>query len=362
VFSLEDLGWGPFFDRQLNSGDAPDLAPARVAEETKTAYRVLTQAGLVDATVSGRLRHRALTRQELPAAGDWVLSARIDAGRAVIHRVLDRRTKLSRKTASGAERRSGGRTEEQILAANVDTAFVVAALNRDFNPRRLERYLAAVWESGARPVVVLNKADLHDHSPQAIREAEALSPGAEVIATSTLSGEGIDRMRATLKPGETAVLVGSSGVGKSSLINRLLDEDALAVRDIRDDGRGRHTSTSRQLLVLPGGGIVIDTPGLRELTLWEADAGLERAFSDVDEFARECAFRDCHHAGEPGCAVREAIDEGDLPEERFASYRKLERELAFTARRHDKALEIAERKRWKQIHRQNRERMKFRGR
>ncbi len=275
-------------------------------------------------------------------------------------RVLERRTKLSRMRPSPNPRSQ--RTEEQVLAANVDAVFVVAALNRDFNPRRLERYLAAVWESGARPVVVLNKADLHDDVPRAIREAEALSTGTEVITTSTLTGEGIDSMRARLKPGETAVLVGSSGVGKSSLINCLLDEDALAVRGIRDDGRGRHTTASRQLLMLPGGGVVIDTPGLRELTLWEANVGLERAFSEVDEFARECAFRNCRHAGEPGCAVREAIDEGDLPEDRFVSYQKLERELAFTARRQDKALEIAERKRWKQIHKQNRERIKFRGR
>ena len=362
MFRLEDLGWGPFFQQQLNNGDAPELVPARVAEEAKGACRAVTEAGALLATVSGRLRHEALTREQLPATGDWVLLVRVDASSAVIHRVLERRTKLSRKIASGAERRSGGRTEEQILAANVDTVFVVAALNRDFNPRRLERYLAAVWESGARPVVVLNKADLHDDLPQAVREAKALSPGVEVIATSILTGEGIDVMRATLRSGETAVFVGSSGVGKSSLINRLLDNDTLTVRGIRDDGRGRHTTTSRQLLMLPGGGVVIDTPGLRELTLWDADAGLERAFADVDSFVQQCAFRDCRHTGEPGCAVLEAIDEGKLPDERFANYRKLEREREFLARRQDKALEIAERKRWKQIHKQNRERMRLRGR
>jgi ribosome biogenesis GTPase len=360
VIRLEDLGWGPFFQQQLNTTGADPL-PARVTEEMKGAYRVLSETGPLLASVRGRLLHQASASDELPASGDWVLVERLPGeSRGIIARLLDRRTKLSRTRPSPSPRSQ--RTEEQVLAANVDAVFVVGALNRDFNPRRLERYLAAVWESGASPVVVLNKADLHDDIPQAIREAEALSPGAEVIATSTLTGEGIDRMRATLKPGETAVFVGSSGVGKSSLINRLLGEDALAVRGIRVDGRGRHTTTSRQLLMLPSGGVVIDTPGLRELTLWEADDGLERAFSDVDEFARDCAFRDCRHAGEPGCAVREATDEGDLPEERFASYRKLERELQFMARRQDKALEIAERKRWKQIHKQNRERMKFRGR
>jgi ribosome biogenesis GTPase / thiamine phosphate phosphatase len=362
VFKLEDLGWGPFFQQQLNSGDLPGLAPARVMEEFKGAYRVVAEAGEFAATMSGRLRHEALSRGALPAAGDWVLVARIDAGGAVIQRVLERRTKLSRKTASGAERRSGGRSEEQILAANVDTAFVVAALNRDYNPRRLERYLAAVWESGARPVVVLNKADLHSEVRRMVREAEALSVGVEVIASSTLTGDGIGDIRSVLKPGETAVLVGSSGVGKSSLINCLLDDNALTVRGLRSDGRGRHTTTSRQLLLLPGGCIVIDTPGLREFTLWDADDGLDRAFADISSFARECAFRDCRHVSEPGCAVREAITEGALPEERFASYRKLEREREFTARRQDKALEIAEKKRWKRIHVANRQRMRLRGR
>jgi ribosome biogenesis GTPase / thiamine phosphate phosphatase len=362
VFRLEDLGWGPFFQQQLNSGDEPGLVPARVTEELKGAYRAVAEAGEFAATTSGRLRHEALSRGALPAAGDWVLVARIDAGSAVIQRVLERRTKLSRKTASGAERRSGGRTEEQILAANVDTVFVVAALNRDYNPRRLERYLAAVWESGARPVVVLNKADLHGEVRRMVREAEALSAGVEVIASSSLTGEGIDDIRAALKPGESAVLVGSSGVGKSSLINCLLDEDTLTVRGIRSDGRGRHTTTSRQLLMLPWGGIVIDTPGLRELTLWDVDDGLDRAFADIGSLARECAFRDCRHAEEPGCAVREAVAEGALPEERFAGYRKLEREREFMARRQDKALDIAEKKRWKRIHVANRQRMRFRGR
>jgi len=183
-----------------------------------------------------------------------------------------------------------------------------------------------------------------------------------VLATSTLSREGVDQMRTQLKPGETAVFVGSSGVGKSSLLNCLLGDPTQVVRDIRADGKGRHTTTSRQLVLIPGGGVVIDTPGLRELTLWHAEDGLDRSFADVDAFAWECAFRDCHHAGEPGCAVRDAIEGGDLPEERFASYRKLEREIDFVARRRDKALELAERKRWKQIHKQNRERMRFRGR
>jgi len=272
--------------------------------------------------------------------------------------MFERRTQLTRMRPSPNPRSQ--RTEEQVLAANVDAVFVVGALNRDCNPRRIERYLTVAWQSGARPVVVLNKADLRNDVPDVVRATESLAPGLPVLATSTLSREGVDQMRTQLKPGETAVFVGSSGVGKSSLINCLLGDPTQVVRDIRADGKGRHTTTSRQLVLIPGGAVVIDTPGLRELTLWHAEDGLDRSFADVDAFAWECAFRDC--AEEPGCAVRDAIEGGDLPEERFASYRKLEREIDFVARRRDKALELAERKRWNQIHKQNRERMRFRGR
>jgi ribosome biogenesis GTPase / thiamine phosphate phosphatase len=361
VIRLEDLGWGPFFQQQLNRCNAPEIMPARVTEEMKGAYRVLSETGPLLASVRGRLLHQASASDELPASGDWVLVERLPGeSRGIIARLLDRRTKLSRTRPSPSPRSQ--RTEEQVLAANVDAVFVVGALNRDYNPRRIERYLAVTWESGARPVVVLNKADLRDDVTHLIGETEAIAPGVPVLATSTLTGDGIEAMRAQIAPGETAVFVGSSGVGKSSLLNCLLGDSTQVVRDIRADGKGRHTTTSRQLFLIPGGGVVIDTPGLRELTVWDAEAGLDRAFADVDAFAQECAFRDCRHAGEPGCAVRHAINEGDLPEERFASYRKLERELQFMARRQDKALEITERKRWKQIHKQNRERMKFRGR
>ena len=361
MFKLEDLGWRPFFQQQLKMTDASGAVPARVAEEMKGAYRVLSDAGPLLVSIRGRLLHQAAASDELPAAGDWVLIERPPGEeRGLIVRLLERRTKLSRMRPSPNPRSQ--RTEEQILAANVDVVFVVGALNRDYNPRRVERYLSVAWESGARPVVVLNKADLRKDVGDVIRESEFLAPGVRVLATSTMTGEGIEAMRAQLIPGETAVFVGSSGVGKSSLLNCLLGDSTQVVRDIRADGKGRHTTTSRQLFLIPSGGNVIDTPGLRELTLWDAEGGLNRAFADVDTFAQECAFRDCRHAGEPGCAVREAVDEGELTVERFESYRKLERELAFMARRQDKALEIAERKRWKQIHKQNRERMRFRGR
>jgi ribosome biogenesis GTPase len=356
VFRLEDLGWGPFFEQQLNSEAEGSFRPARVMEELKDAYRVVADAGELAATISGRLRHEALSRDALPGVGDWVLVAdRPGEEAAVIHRVLDRRTKLSRKAA-------GERTAEQVLAANVDIVFVVAALNEEFNVRRIERYLAAVWQSGARPVVLLNKADVCDDPDAFVRRTESIAPGVRVIATSIVTRVGVGAMRDQIMAGETEVFAGSSGAGKSSLINCLLGENIQAVRDIRVDGKGRHTTTSRQLIVLPGGGFVIDTPGLRELGLWDADEGLDRAFADIGALARECAFRDCKHVAEPGCAVREAIEEGVLLEDRYASYRKLEREREFTARRQDKALEIAEKNRWKRIQMDNRKRMKFRGR
>jgi ribosome biogenesis GTPase / thiamine phosphate phosphatase len=356
VFRFEDLGWGPFFEEQLKSQAAGGLLPARVAEEMKGAYRVYSEGGCFTASPSGRLRHEALARDALPAAGDWVLiTIRPGEQAAVIHRVLERRTKLSRKVA-------GERTNEQILAANVDKVFVVAALNEEFNIRRIERYLAAIWQGGAKPAVLLNKADLCDEARVFERRTEAIAPGVPVIATSTLTGLGLDAMRGEIGARETAVFAGSSGAGKSSLINCLLSEDRQVVRDIRADGKGRHTTTSRQLIVLAGVGVVIDTPGLRELGLWDAEEGLERTFTEIGSLAGQCAFRDCRHDAEPGCAVREAIEEGVLPEERFASYRKLEREREFTARRQDKALEIAEKKRWKRIQMDNRQRMRFRGR
>ena len=356
MFRLEDLGWGPFFQQQLNGEATASFVPARVAEEMKGAYRLYCERGDLTASLSGRLRHEALTRDAVPTAGDWVLiTIRPGEQAAVIHRVLGRRTKLSRKVA-------GERTDEQVLAANVDKVFVVAALNEEFNVRRIERYLAAIWQSGAKPAVLLNKADLCDEANAFVRRTEAIAPGVPVLATSTVTGLGVDVMRDQIDSRETAAFAGSSGAGKSSLINCLLSEDRQVVRDIRADGKGRHATTSRQIFILPGGGVVIDTPGLRELGLWEVEEGLERTFSDIGSLARECTFRDCRHASEPGCAVREAIEEGALPEERYASYRKLEREREFTARRQDKALEIAEKKKWRRIQMSNRQRMRFRGR
>jgi len=357
LYSLEDIGWNAHFQQQLEQLNTPGVLPARVAEELKGAYRLYTHHGLVPALVPGRLLHRAAGREDLPAVGDWVLAGRLPGEeRMLVLELLDRRTKLSRQQA-------GEKTGEQILAANVDTVFLVASLNRELNLRRIERYLSAVWQSGARPVIALNKADLSEDASAFHREVQAIAPGALVVLTSAVTGGGVPGLSDYLKPGETSVFIGSSGVGKSSLINRITGENSQTVDDIRSDGKGRHTTTSRQMLVLPGRGVIIDTPGLRELQLWDSGNGAGSAvFSEIEELAAACAFSDCRHETEPGCAVRAAIEEERLDEGRFSSYRKLEREQMYIARKHDKSLQIEETGRWKQIHKENRRRMKLRGR
>ncbi len=349
MYSLEDLGWGPFFDQQLDDYERRDFVPARVAEELRGAYRLISAAGDLLGAVPGRLMHEAAARDEYPAAGDWVLVRPLPGeDRGTIVRTLDRRTKLSRQSA-------GESTGEQVLAANVDTVFVVSSLNREFNLRRIERYLAAVWQSGAQPVVLLNKSDLCPDRAMFVTEVEAIAPATPVHAVSAAEGDGVDAVWRYLVPGRTAVFVGSSGVGKSTIINRLLDRPVLATAGIRDDDKGRHTTTSRQMLLVPGGGVIIDTPGLKVLALWDG-GGLGQAFADVDSLADACVFRDCRHELEPGCAVRAAVTEGLLDEDRVRSYRKLERERNYAARWQDWSLQQAEKKKWKLIQRQHRQR------
>jgi ribosome biogenesis GTPase len=276
--------------------------------------------------------------------------------RMLVLELLDRRTKLSRQQA-------GEKTGEQILAANVDTVFVVASLNNELNLRRIERYLSAVWDSGARPVIALNKADLSAEAALLQAQVQEIAPGADVIVTSAASGDGLADLASQLRAGQTSVFVGSSGVGKSSLINRIAGEDVQTVSDIRSDDKGRHTTTSRQMHVLPGSGVIIDTPGLRELQLWDGGNGATSAvFSEIEEIASACRFTDCSHESEPGCAVRAALEEERLDEGRFTSYRKLEKERLYIARKHDRSLQIEETRRWKQITKDHRRRTKVRGR
>jgi ribosome biogenesis GTPase / thiamine phosphate phosphatase len=354
---LEALGWEPEFEEHFREHGEQGLVPGRVAAEHRGAYAVRTASGEAWAELAGKLRHEAMGRGELPAVGDWV-ALQPGAGRkATIKAVLPRRTKISRKVTLGE-------TEEQVLAANVDTILLVSSLNHDLNVRRIERYLATAWESGAQPAIVLNKADLCpiEERTLLVAEVEAVAFGVPVHTVSAVTAEGMDELRPYLAAGRTVVLLGSSGVGKSSLINCLIGSEQLLTREIREDGRGRHTTTHRELLALPGGGLVIDTPGLRELQLWESSEGLDEAFEDVADLAAECRFADCGHESEPGCAVREAISSGSLPEERLESYRKLPRELARLERRRDARLVSLERKKWRTFSKQQRRNPKTRRR
>ena len=343
MHDLTALGWDDALAEEFEPHRRAGLIPGRVSIQHRGAYDVLTAEGELRCDVAGRLYDEAASPADLPAVGDWVaVAARPEEAAGTVQAVLARRTKFSRKTAWQA-------SEEQVLAANVDVALIVTSLNEDMNLRRLERYLTLAWESGATPVLVLTKADLADDVPAVVAEVESVAFGAAVHAISSVTGEGLDELRAHLRPGVTAALLGSSGVGKSTLVNTLVGEELLETREIREDGKGRHTTTRRELIQLPGGALVIDTPGMREVQLWIADDGLEEAFSDVTELFEHCRFSDCAHESEPGCAVKEAIANGTLAPERWESYLKLQRELAHLDRRLDKRAQAEERKRWRAL-------------
>ena len=336
--TLDDLGWNAHFAAAFDAlrasldpaGDKLGLEPGRIGLEHTHIYRVLTAGGERLARVAGRLRHAAAGRADFPAVGDWVaIETPAGGGDARIHAVLPRVSRFSRRAA-------GDVTEEQVVAANIDVVFLVSGLDGDFNPRRIERYLVTAWESGASPVILLNKADLVEDAEAMAREVEELAQGVPVHAISARRQETMERVRAYLTRGRTAALLGMSGVGKSSIANALLGESRLRTHDVREsDSRGRHTTTGRQLLVVPGGGILIDTPGMRELQLWDVAEPVAGAFADIESIAEGCRFRDCRHAGEPGCAVLAAVAAGLLPDARLESFRKLQQEQAYQTQKQD---------------------------
>jgi ribosome biogenesis GTPase len=319
--SLIRLGWTPERDTEFEEHRQDGLLPARVAVEHRSAYVVYGEQGELRAELAGRLRHE----ETWPAVGDWVAVREP----STITAVLPRRTVFSRKEPWLA-------AKEQVLAANADVVFVTTALtSTDFKPRRLERYLATAWESGAEPAIVLTKPDLCDDVAAAVLEVERIAFGVPVHVVNGLTGEGVVELGAYLAGNRTVALLGSSGVGKSTIVNRLAGRELMPTAEIGDDGRGRHATRHRELIPLAGGGLVLDTPGLRELQLWDVSQGLEQTFEDVAALAAACRFADCAHEREPGCAVRQALRDGSLSRERFESWNKLQRELARLERRLD---------------------------
>jgi ribosome biogenesis GTPase / thiamine phosphate phosphatase len=351
-YTLESLGWDDFFSGAFKTLDIPDIVPGRVVKIEKELCWVLTANGEYTAQLSGKFRHEA-RGSDYPAIGDW-LAVRPLPGepKAVIHAVLPRKSKFSRQYSGGRQLTEGGRTEEQIVAANVDTVFIVNGLDggRGFSVRRIERYLAVAWASGATPIVVLNKADLCPDVDTYVQEVEQAAMGVPIHVVSAFTGQGMEELGQYLKAGGTVAFLGSSGVGKSALINTLLGEERQAVGEVRaSDHEGRHTTTRRELLFLPGGGTVIDTPGIREIHIWGDEEGLDAAFQDISELAQKCRFSDCRHDREPGCAVQEALAAGELDMKHFKNYLQLQRELRHQIARQEGKAALEEKLRWKQI-------------
>jgi ribosome biogenesis GTPase / thiamine phosphate phosphatase len=329
--TLEMLGWSASLDQSFGPFRAQGLEPGRIAVEDKHYYAVIGPKGELTGQVSGKLLHRVQAPADLPKVGDWVaIAPLVGEAKAVIHDVLPRKTKLSRKVP-------GRETEEQVLATNIDLAFVVQALDCSFNPGLLQRHLVMVLESGAEPIVVLNKADLCDAIPDRVDQARAVAGQAPLVVVSAKTGAGLSELGQRISPGRTAVFIGSSGVGKSTLINDLCGEDVQPTAEVRErDAQGRHTTTWRELILLPQGGLVIDTPGMREFQMWMANQGVREAFSDVEELAVQCHFRNCTHTVEARCAVLEAVAKGQIDRERYERFVKLQKELAYLEEAHSR--------------------------
>jgi ribosome biogenesis GTPase len=339
-FDLDALGWSS----ELADNLEPGLVPGRVVAAHRAAFDVQTADGAVRTRLPGRLVHESVD----VAVGDWV-----GLGDGLIRSVLPRRSAIVRQSA-------GRTSESQTLAANVDVAFVVSSLGPELEPRRIERYLVTIWESGAVPEVILTKADRLEDPWALVAEVEAVALGVPVHVVSAVTGAGCDALRSRIGAGKTVVLLGSSGVGKSTLVNRFVGHELMAVKETRgDDDEGRHTTTHRQLIELPGGGLVIDTPGIRELQLWSG-GGIDEAFTDIEELAAECRFNDCSHGTEPGCAVQAALQSGELAPERWESWLKLQRELRSIAVRASARLRLEEKRKWQQRTRDARTRTRHR--
>jgi ribosome biogenesis GTPase / thiamine phosphate phosphatase len=351
-FTKKELGWQSFFEDQCTN---ERYEVGRIFLEHKHMYRIMCEDGEYVGELTGKFRHNVLIRSDYPTVGDWVFITKVPGEQKVlIHGVLERKSTFIRKS-------SGGKLEEQIVAANVDYVLLVNALNGDFNIRRMERYLLVAFESGATPVIVLTKKDLCEDVEEKVREVESVAFGVQIITVNSLEGDGVEEVRKLLAPGVTIALLGSSGVGKSTIVNALIGEEVQHTAEVREgDDRGMHTTTHRELFVLPSGGLVIDTPGMRELQVWDGASALVTTFSDIEELGKSCRFHDCKHCTEPGCAIMEALTSGQLERERLDSYWKLQREIAYEFKKQRlaraKAKKVSEKKKAK-----NETRYKFYG-
>jgi ribosome biogenesis GTPase len=358
--NLQQFGWSKFFASSFNQyakkqDTETEYTIGRVAIEHRGRYTLYTEFGEQQAEIGGKFRHQAMQWHAFPTVGDWVvIQLSKTHSPATIHHVLPRKSQFLRKTV-------GGKTEAQLVAANVDTVFLVSGLDADFNLRRLERYLLLAWNSGASPVIVLNKADQCSNLEHCIWQVKNLALGIPIAVLSALHQQGLEQLTSHLQPGQTIALLGSSGVGKSTITNQLLGENRQVVQAVRSgDSRGRHTTTQRSLLCLPNGSLLIDTPGMRELQVWAGEESLQTTFTDIRTLAEQCRFRDCQHEEEPGCAVQGAIDQGLLDPSRLLNYRKLNQELAYLARKQDDRAQQLEKAKWKKIHKAQRQH--YRGR
>jgi ribosome biogenesis GTPase len=341
---LNRYGWNQFFEEQFAFLANEGLIAARVVTQQRNAYTLKSEQGDLVGVLAGRVRYLARGSEDLPAVGDWVVVRTALDGAARIEQILKRQTQFVRKAP-------GDRTEQQVIAANVDAVFLVSGLDHDFNLRRIERYLILAVESGAHPIIVLNKADLCENISEKIDEVKSIAPAVPIVVMSALYDQGLDAFEKNLPARSTAVLLGSSGVGKSTIINHLMGIEKQRTQNVReDDSHGRHTTTQRELMMLQWGAMLIDTPGLRELQLWGDAQSVQDTFQDITDLAEYCRFSNCNHDSEPGCAVKNALIDGSLDQHRYDSYIKLQREISYLKRKEDPKEQRINKEKWKKIH------------